>query len=298
MDFDLDHLQGQRLERLRAAVGAAGASPPTVADAYAPALDAALATDPLLSAAGLTLLDRVLLVEEAARLGAAVHATATLLVRPVCPGLASALAAPVALRASDTPALRFAAHAVAVVDVRPPAGVGAVARGSFTAVPSGMVEGYGTVAITSREPLAWSGPLAPLDVFRLGRAAEIAGAARRGLELTAAHLDQRRQFGRSLSTFQALRHRLSELAVDVGATSALVRTAAFAATSTAVLGAASYAVDTAARLVPELHQMHGARGFTLASGVPACTLAVAASRLELTASGASPMAYAEATWAS
>lgn len=297
MDFDLDHLQRERLGRLRVAVEGAGSVTPTVADALDPALDAALAADPLLTAAELTLLDRVLLVEEAARLGAPVHATATLLVRSLC--AAPARTAPLAIRAGDALALRFAEHAVAVVDVRPPApAIAWVVHGGFTVVPSGMAGGYGTVETTAPEPLAWLGTLPPLDVFRLGRTAEIAGAARRGLELTAAYLDQRRQFARSLSTFQALRHRLSELAVDVEATSALVRIAAFDATSAAVLGAASYAVDAAARLVPELHQMNGARGFTLESGLPASTMAVTASRLELIATGVSPAAYADATWAS
>jgi hypothetical protein len=296
MDFDLDRRQTELLDRLRAVVGAAAAGAPTVADGSDPLLAAAVAADPVLTGPQLTLLDRVLLVEEAAHLGAAVHATATLLVGPLC---GRVVPGPLAIRAGDIAPLRFAEHAVAVVDVRPPtARTAAVVAGSFTAVPSGMVQGYGTVVTAPGAPLAWSGRVEPLDAFRLGRAAEIAGAARHALELTAAYLDRRRQFGRSLSAFQALRHRMSELAVDVEATSALVRTAAFAGTSTAILGAASYAIDTAARLVPELHQMSGARGFTFESGLPACTMAVAASRVELSAAGATPVAFAEATWAS
>ena len=77
----------------------------------------------------------------------------------------------------------------------------------------------------------------------------------------AAYLRERQQFGRSLSSFQALQHRLAELAVDAHGASVSARSAAYAGTSTAALGAAAYAVDVAARAVPELHQLSGARRF-------------------------------------
>ena len=68
------------------------------------------------------------------------------------------------------------------------------------------------------------------------------------------------------------------------------------APATAALGAAAYAIDVAARAVPELHQLSGARGFTFESGLPARTMRLLATRLELTASGVSPEAFAPATW--
>lgn len=47
------------------------------------------------------------------------------------------------------------------------------------------------------------------------RAAEMAGGARRVLEMTVAHVSDRRQFGRPLGTLQAVQHLCAELAIAV-----------------------------------------------------------------------------------
>ena len=112
-------------------------------------------------------------------------------------------------------------------------------------------------------------------------AAEIAGNAAAAIARTAAHMRVREQFGRTLSTFQALRHRLAEAAVSAEATRWMVREAAFTADPRDIDLAASYAAQTAAQLVPELVQMCGARSFTLEFGLHVFTMRLDGLRLEL-----------------
>ncbi|WP_216892615.1 acyl-CoA dehydrogenase family protein [Nocardia alni] len=129
-------------------------------------------------------------------------------------------------------------------------------------------------------------PLAvPAEVIRrrrrLALAAEIAGAAAGGIAHTAGYLSTREQFGKPLSTFQALRHRISEAAVSAEAARWMTREAAWSGDEQSALLAASYAAQTAAVLVPELTQMSGARGFTHEFGLHVYTMRLAGLRLEL-----------------
>jgi alkylation response protein AidB-like acyl-CoA dehydrogenase len=293
MDFDPDPSQARRRDVLRTVLAPFVRSDDQLADRHDADLDAAVASEPELTGAGLSLLDRVLLVEEAARLGAPVDATATLLLRPL---VASEVVGPIAIRtaAGDRP-VRFGAGATSVVDVTGALPTVAAVTG-FDPVASGAAAGYGRVRLGVSSPLGWTASLPPLALVQLGRAAEIAGVAMGAVGDVAAYLGERQQFGRTLSTFQGLQHRLAELAVDAHGASVSARTAAHVGTGTRAVGAAAYAIDVAARAVPELHQLSGARGFTFESGLPARTMRLLATRLELTASGVSPEAFATATW--
>ena len=293
MDFDPDLSQARRGDVLRTVLAPFVQSHDQRADRHDADLDAAVASEPVLTGPGLSVLDRVLLVEEAALWGAPVDATATLLVRPL---LGGAVVGPIALRTAtgDGP-VRFGAGATSVVDVTGELPTVAAVTG-FDPVASGAAAGYGRVRVGTASPLGWSASLPPLALVQLGRAAEIAGVTMGAVADVAAYLGERQQFGRSLSSFQGLQHRLAELAVDAHGVSVSVRTAAHAGTPTAALGAAAYAIDVVARAVPELHQLSGARGFTFESGLPARTMRLLATRLELTASGVSPEAFATATW--
>ncbi len=117
--------------------------------------------------------------------------------------------------------------------------------------------------------------------LRLALAAEISGTAATAIATTADHLKARRQFGHPLATFQALRHRLADAAASAEATRWLVREAAFRGAPDAIDVAAFYAAQTAGQLVPELTQMCGARGFTLAFGLHLYTMRLDGLRLEL-----------------
>jgi acyl-CoA dehydrogenase len=105
----------------------------------------------------------------------------------------------------------------------------------------------------------------------LARVLLIAGAMRRTLDLTIRYAGERQQFGRSLSSFQAIQHQVAELAGETAA----VRAAADAAVRRCAGGGfaepgARFAVASAkvqaargatvaARIA---HQVHGAIGFT------------------------------------
>ncbi|MFE5699531.1 acyl-CoA dehydrogenase family protein [Rhodococcus koreensis] len=116
--------------------------------------------------------------------------------------------------------------------------------------------------------------------WRLAMVAAIAGNARTAVEKTADHLVSRVQFGRPLSSLQALRHRLAEAAVSAEATRWLGREAAFSEDPRAIRRASWYASDTAATLVPDLMQMCGARSFTLEFGLHLFTMRMNSLRLE------------------
>lgn len=101
-------------------------------------------------------------------------------------------------------------------------------------------------------------------------AAEQVGIARRSLAETVAYLQQRRQFGRVVGGFQALKHRLADVYVDVESMTAAAALAVATlveveedlerALATAV--AASYCSDAAVRSAEEMLQLHGGIAMT------------------------------------
>ena len=297
MDFDLDTGQARRREALAALLAGASQVPARRADAQLIDLDTELAGSPLVTDPGLKLLDRILLAEQAARAGAPIDATALLVLRGV---IGDTGAGPLAARrGGDEQPFRFAATAMRVVDVSGAEPViAAVVPGSLAPIESGMVDGYGTVASEAASSPAWGLPLAPLLVYCLGRSAEAAGTARAAIELTADHLNRRHQFGVALSSLQAIRHRMSELAVDVECVGALVRLAADQQTEASVVAACALAVDIVPKVVQELHQLSGARGFVHEFGLPARTMQLMATRGELVDAGMTAVAVADATVAS
>jgi alkylation response protein AidB-like acyl-CoA dehydrogenase len=99
-------------------------------------------------------------------------------------------------------------------------------------------------------------------------ASEQLGIAEKCLEMTVAYVKERRQFGRPVGSFQALKHRLADLWVGVTQARAAARYAAAclatadADTPVAVAMAKSYCGDVAVRAAEEAVQMHGGIGFT------------------------------------
>jgi len=88
------------------------------------------------------------------------------------------------------------------------------------------------------------------------------------LDLTTTHLGQRHQFGRALASFQAIKHRLADILVDLERARSAARYAAAAFDqdpATAVLPSAvagAICTDAVIRVAHECVQLHGGIGFT------------------------------------
>ena len=99
--------------------------------------------------------------------------------------------------------------------------------------------------------------------LRVACASEIAGLLQAAIDATVEHISVRKQFGRPLGTFQALRHRMAECAVLAGGVRWLARKAAWSGDAGDAAVAALYAQDSATRVIYDVHQMMGAMGMTL-----------------------------------
>lgn len=102
-----------------------------------------------------------------------------------------------------------------------------------------------------------------LTLLRVATAAEMAGLMQAAIDTTVEHISVRKQFGRPLGTFQALRHRLAECAVLAGGVKHLAVRAAFTGNAGDAALAALHAQDSAKKIVYDVHQMLGAMGMTL-----------------------------------
>lgn len=107
-----------------------------------------------------------------------------------------------------------------------------------------------------------------LPLAALARAAQICGALDAVLTLTIGFAEQRVQFGRALSKFQAIQHLLSEMGAEVAAASAALEAAittvrAGLPIDVGAVAVAKFRAGLAAGIVCEhAHQIHGAIGYT------------------------------------
>ena len=106
------------------------------------------------------------------------------------------------------------------------------------------------------------------ELMRVLLAAESVAAAEHCLQVTVAYLKTRKQFGRPIGAFQALKHRCADLAVEVSSARATARAAVaaagFAQGDLGVLAplAKRYCVDAFWHVAAEMIQLHGGIGFT------------------------------------
>jgi alkylation response protein AidB-like acyl-CoA dehydrogenase len=107
-----------------------------------------------------------------------------------------------------------------------------------------------------------------LDLARIALAAEALGGAEQVLEMTTEYVKQRVQFGRPIGSFQALKHRLADMMVQVEAAKSAAWYAACVADeggeelAEAAAIAKSYCCDAFYDCAANAIQLHGGVGFT------------------------------------
>lgn len=159
----------------------------------------------------------------------------------------------------DAPALR-----------RLPAGGGGARQAFDLTHPLGAVAPGALSDAVHLPPGAWAAAEA---AARTAACAEIIGACARTLERTLDYVRERRQFGRPVGSFQAVKHALADVFVDLENTRTATYHAAWAwdagrpDADLAIEVAASYAGETGPRLVGACIQAHGGVGFTWDSGL-------------------------------
>lgn len=103
------------------------------------------------------------------------------------------------------------------------------------------------------------------EVLRFGAgllASEQYGVAQWCLDTTLAHVKERHQFARPIGSFQALKHRLADLWLDVVRARAAARNAAAEGSPVAVAVAQAWNAAVAVRAAEEALQLHGGTGMT------------------------------------
>lgn len=129
--------------------------------------------------------------------------------------------------------------------------------------------------------------------IRVALANEATGLIQAAIASAVEHLSVRKQFGRPLGAFQALRHRMAECAVLSGGVRWLALQAAATADDGDAALAALHAQDSATRIVYDLHQMLGAMGMTLEHPLHLWTYRLKALMSELGGRGGQCVAVAE-----
>lgn len=103
---------------------------------------------------------------------------------------------------------------------------------------------------------------ASLDLGVLCQAAQLVGLGRGLLEQAAAYVTQRRQFGRAVGEFQAVKHHLADVLVALEFARPLVHAAAVTGSERDVSAARVAAADAAYLAARAALQVHGAIGYT------------------------------------
>ena len=249
------------------------AAPPTDCRGFClvdPALDQALANGGFLDVAyepELGVLTAALVVAQLARLPYASEVAASALVRPL---FGDTLVRPVCLVEAGVPhrPVRFLSPGASVVVLH------ADSVTSFTATtedvrPVETIFAYPTAMLSAaadrqaRMTAHMVSAEALRARWRVALAAEIAGLLSAAVQSTVAYVSDRKQFGRPIGTFQAVRHRLAEASVRAAGTNWLALKAAGSGRPDDAALAAYHAQESATLTVYDLHQFLGAMGVTL-----------------------------------
>lgn len=132
--------------------------------------------------------------------------------------------------------------------------------------------------------------------WRAAIAAEAAGLLAGALASTVTYVSERKQFGRPLATFQAMRHRLSEAQVITnGAYWLALRAAATGRAADAAM-AALHTQEAAKKVGYDFHQFLAGMGITLEHPLHLWTYRLKALTSELGGRGGQALAAADALW--
>lgn len=132
--------------------------------------------------------------------------------------------------------------------------------------------------------------------WQVALAAEAAGLLAAALASACAHVSERKQFGRPLATFQALRHRLAEAQVRANGVYWLALQAAHTLDPADAALAAFHAQESARLVVYDLHQCMGAMGMTLEHPLHLWTYRLKLLTSALGGRGGQALAAAAALW--
>jgi hypothetical protein len=230
-------------------------------------------------------------VERLARLPYATEIALSMLVRPQLPG---DWPRPLAVVEHGRPG-RFVAAASTILVIEGE-GISLVRAAAGDAQPVESLFAYPMArwkGRAERTPLSGDEAANVRKWLRIALAAEASGLLQSALASAVDHLTQRKQFGRPLGTFQALRHRMAECAVLAGGVRWLALKAADTADPADAALAALHAQESATRIVYDVHQMLGAMGMTLEHPLHLWTYRLKALLSELGGRGGQALAVAE-----
>jgi hypothetical protein len=236
-------------------------------------------------------LSAAMAVERLARLPCTAEIALSMLVRPQLPG---EWPRPVALVEGGRPG-RFVASAKTVIVIDGDSvGIAQPLASDVDPVESLFAYPMGVLKDSVKVQLLADGEATKIRKWlRVALAAEASGLLRATVDAAVEHITLRKQFGRPLGTFQALRHRMAECAVLAGGVRWLALKAAGTADSGDAALAAFQAQESATRVVYDAHQMLAAMGMTLEHSLHLWTYRLKALLSELGGRGGQALAVAE-----
>jgi alkylation response protein AidB-like acyl-CoA dehydrogenase len=245
-------------------------------------------------------LEAALIVEAVARAAGVTSLAASALVAVGVAG--RAIKGPIALGAHDvkTP-LRFGAQAKTLLWLEgDEALLVPLEPGDAESVPSNFGYPLGRIApavLDRGERLGAESGRSLRSWWRLALAAEAVGTMSAALDQTVGYLKDRRQFGRTIASFQAVQHRLADCAVRVEGSRWLVYEAAYQrAPEEGSACAAAHALESARQVFRETHQLSGAIGFTREHDLHVWSMRLQALGSELSGVSGHRRALAAARW--
>ena len=207
-------------------------------------------------------LSAALAVERLARLPYTVETALSMIVRPM---LDVELPRPFSVVENGRPGRYLATAKTVIVIDGDQVGIAHPAEGDVEALPESLYA-YPMGRFIKQpavKPLSAEDGATVKTWLRVALASEMTGLLQGAIDATVEHISVRKQFGRPLGTFQALRHRMAECAVLTGGVRLLSRKAAWSGDAGDAAVAALYAQESATRVIYDVHQMMGAMGMTL-----------------------------------